>query len=152
MRLRKLCQTSPSWKDAGYRGSRRYAAPTAESRITRLWLRTAIENRAHSAALCVPRQKSIHRTPRGTGMNAFQVWLRPLGERCRLRVSGVQNAEWLLQRLGQSIALSNTEVSPEASEPEIFTFEVPCKEPKSRSRLESLLASIPEVKLMMRPE
>ena len=85
-------------------------------------------------------------------MNVFQVWLRPLGERCLLRVNGVENAEWLLQRLGQSIALSNTKVCPETSESEIFTFEVPCNEPKSRSRLESLLASIPEVKLMMRPE
>lgn len=32
-------------------------------------------------------------------MIAFDVWLRPLGNVCRVRVDGSQNATWLLDRL-----------------------------------------------------
>jgi hypothetical protein len=39
-------------------------------------------------------------------IDAFQVWLRPLGESCRVRVNGVRNAEWLLKRLGTSFAVN----------------------------------------------
>lgn len=85
-------------------------------------------------------------------MNAFQVWLRPLGESCRIRVNGVRNAEWLQERLGQSFTVDNAEPCHETLEPDIFTFEVPCDARQSRNRLEKALSSIPEVKLMMRPE
>ena len=82
-------------------------------------------------------------------MNAFEVWVRPLGECCRVRVSGVGNAEWLLQRLSESHAINNAEP---CSETDTCSFEVPCSESTSRNRLEKALAAIPEVKLMMRPE
>ena len=85
-------------------------------------------------------------------MNGFKVWLRPLGVRCRVRVNGVGNAEWLRKRLGESISVDETDPCPETLEPNVCSFEVPCHEPRSRHRLETLLASMPEVELMMRPE
>ena len=85
-------------------------------------------------------------------MKPFEVWVRPLGESCRVRVRGIGNAEWLLRQLGESHSINNAEPCPETPEADICSFEVPCSEPKSRNRLEKVLASIPEVKLMMRPE
>lgn len=82
-------------------------------------------------------------------MEAFEVWVRPLGDCFRIRVTGVTNAEWLIQRLGESHVVSNAEP---CTETDTCSFEVPCTERKSRHRLEQILASIPEVKLMMRPE
>ena len=35
-------------------------------------------------------------------MNVFRVWVRPLGGNCRVRVDGIRNAQWLLNRLGHS--------------------------------------------------
>ena len=85
-------------------------------------------------------------------MNAFDVWVRPLGKSCRVRVSGTTNAEWLLKRLGESFAVDNADPCREKQESDICTFEVPCKLPRSRNRLEKALASMPEVRLRMRPE
>lgn len=85
-------------------------------------------------------------------MDAFEVWVRPLGECCRVRVNGVRNAEWLLERLDDSLAISNAEPCSETGESDICSFEVLCSEPRSRNRLERALAAIPEVKLSMRPE
>lgn len=85
-------------------------------------------------------------------MNAFQVWVRPLGESCRIRVNGVRNAEWLLKRLGTSFAIDNAEPCHETLEPGIVTFKVPCEAPQARNRLQKALSSIPEVDLMIRPE
>lgn len=85
-------------------------------------------------------------------MDTFEVWVRPLGECCRVRVNGRSNARWLLQWLDDSLAIRNAQPCLETPESDICSFEVPCNEPKSRNRLERALAAIPEVKLMMRPE
>ena len=85
-------------------------------------------------------------------MDVFKVCVRPLGQRCRVRVQGVKNAEWLLERPGQSFAVNNAEPCHETLEPDIFTFEVPCQAPESRNHLQRALSSIPEVQLMIRPE
>ena len=85
-------------------------------------------------------------------MNVFDVWVRPLGESCRVRVSGTKNAEWLMQTLGESFTMGSAELCHEKQESNICTFEVPCQAPQSRNRLEKALASMPEVRLRMRPE
>ncbi|MEY4188809.1 MAG: hypothetical protein RIT02_3843 [Planctomycetota bacterium] len=85
-------------------------------------------------------------------MMAFDVWVRPLGERCRVRVSGTGNAHWLMQKLAESFSLGKAQACPELQQLDVCSFEVPCQLPHSRNRLENALAAIPEVRLMTRPE
>ncbi len=84
-------------------------------------------------------------------MNAFQVWLRPLGAVCRVRVDGIENTNWLLDRLRQSRA-SISEASDEKEALSGCCLEVHYNRGLSRSRFEKLLAAIPEVGLMTEPE
>ncbi|MEQ9406527.1 MAG: hypothetical protein RIK87_02330 [Fuerstiella sp.] len=85
-------------------------------------------------------------------MDKFNVWLRPLGDWCRIRVSGATNAGWLLQHLGQTFTLKNGNPAQETHDPDVFTFDVPCDNGNTRSRLEKALSSMQEVNLMMGPE
>jgi len=85
-------------------------------------------------------------------MDEFEVWLRPLGDCCRIRVKGATNAGWLLQHLGKTFTMENANSAQETHDPDVFTFDVPCDTGNSRSRLEKTLSSMREVNLMMRPE
>jgi hypothetical protein len=80
-------------------------------------------------------------------MNAFQVWLRPLGDFCGVRVDGIQNAKWLLNRLSQSFVFKTFEPFGETMGSSMCTFQVPYNPPLSRSGLVKLLVAIPEVRL-----
>jgi len=84
-------------------------------------------------------------------MNMFRVWIRPLGEGCRVKVDGMQNARWLLDRLSQSFVFKSSEsiIDDEASS--CSTFRVAYSSQNPRSRFEKLLAAIPEVKLILDP-
>lgn len=85
-------------------------------------------------------------------MNAFRVWLRPLGDVCRVRVDSVANAKWLLNRLSQSAVVNTSGPIGKIDGTSNCSFEVPCDSTLSRSKFEKLLAAIPEVKLMTGPE
>jgi hypothetical protein len=84
-------------------------------------------------------------------MNIFRVWIRPLGDDCRVRVDGIENARWLLSRLSQSFVFKGSEsiIDDEASSCSIFR--VPYSSQSPRARFEKVLAAIPEVKLMLDP-
>ena len=88
---------------------------------------------------------------RSKTMNTFRVWIRPLGNDCRVRVDGMQNARWLLDRLSQSFVFKSSEsiIDDEASS--CSTFRVPYSSQNPRSRFEKMLAAIPGVKLMLDP-
>ena len=47
-------------------------------------------------------------------MNAFRVWARPLGYITEVRVDGIKNAKWLLDRLGHSFVFKTSEPINEA--------------------------------------
>ncbi len=81
-------------------------------------------------------------------MNAFPVWLRPLGSNFRLRVDGGRNALWLLNRLGHSFVFKTADPINEEQGSSCCTFRVAYSSKMSRRGLERLLAAIPEVKLM----
>lgn len=85
-------------------------------------------------------------------MTAFDVWLRPLGNVCRVRVDGLQNAVWLLQTLHDQAKFGSTQPTGDASESRVCSFEVTYEPPMSRSVFERLVAAIPEVKMMRLPE
>ena len=84
-------------------------------------------------------------------MSTFRVWIRPLGNGCRVRVDGSQNAKWLLNRLSQSFYFKSSESIQDDKLTSCSTFQVPYSSQHSRSRFEKLLAAIPEVKLMLDP-
>jgi hypothetical protein len=84
-------------------------------------------------------------------MSDFPVWVRPLGDFCRVRVEGVKNAEWLLRRLSDSFVFKTFEPFREVEGTSYCTFLVPYTPPLSRTAFHKLLAGIPEVRLMMEP-
>jgi len=84
-------------------------------------------------------------------MNAFHVWIRPLGNACRVRVAGMQNAQWLLARLGHFFVFKMAEPMNEEADSSCCTFRVQYSSQMSRRGLERLLAGIPEVVLMTDP-
>ena len=84
-------------------------------------------------------------------MNAFHVWLRPVGDFCRVRVDGIENARWLLGRLSQSFVFKTFEPFAETMGSSLCSFQVPYNPPLSRFKFERMLAAIPEVRLMLEP-
>lgn len=84
-------------------------------------------------------------------MNAFRVWIRPLGGNCRVRVDGVGNAEWLLDRLGHSFVFKTADPMNEEDGSSCCAFRVAYDVQTSRRGFERLLAAIPEVTLMTDP-
>jgi hypothetical protein len=81
-------------------------------------------------------------------MNPFCVWTHPLTNACTVRVLGIKNAQWLLNRLSPSFAAKSSQA---VNEKECFpccTFRVPYSSRMRRSTFEKLLAGIPEVRLM----
>ena len=84
-------------------------------------------------------------------MNAFRVWVRPLGSNCRVRVDGIRNAQWLLNRLGHSFVFKTADPMNEEKGSSCCSFRVPYDFQTSRRGLDGLLAAIPEVKLMTEP-
>jgi hypothetical protein len=84
-------------------------------------------------------------------MEAFHVWVRPLGGICRVRVEGAQNAQWLLARLGHSFVFKTADPMREETDSSCCTFCVAYGPQVSRATLESAIAGIPEVVLMSDP-
>ena len=84
-------------------------------------------------------------------MNPFRVWIRPLGSNCRVRVDGIKNAGWLLDRLSRSFVFKSSEPINEDDSSSCSTFRVPYSSQMPRSTFEKLLTGIPEVRLMTEP-
>lgn len=84
-------------------------------------------------------------------MKRFSVWIRPLAGDCRVRVEGMQNARWLLDRLSQSFVFKSCEPIDEDLRSASANFRVLYGSQVSRSSLEKLLAAIPQVNLMLEP-
>ena len=84
-------------------------------------------------------------------MNAFRVWLRPLGSAFRVRVDGVGNAKWLLDRLSRSFVFKTAAPMSEDEGSSCCTFHLAYNSQMPPRGFERLLAAIPEVKLMTDP-
>lgn len=84
-------------------------------------------------------------------MIAFGVWVRNLGGLCRFRVDGRENAQWLLDRLGESSVFKSSEPIREEANTAFCTFLVPYSSYVSHSSVARLLARLPEVNLNIEP-
>jgi hypothetical protein len=84
-------------------------------------------------------------------MNRFRVWLRPLGSGCKVKVDGIKNAKWLLDRLSRSFVFKSSEAM---NEDEFFparVFSVQYGSQMCHSQFRILLNRISEVDLMTEP-
>ncbi len=84
-------------------------------------------------------------------MTEFRVWIHPLGNDCQLRVDGMQNARWLLTRLGRSFIFKSAEPINDDQGSSSCVFRIRCTTQMSRPTLEKVLAAIPEVELVSDP-
>jgi hypothetical protein len=77
-------------------------------------------------------------------MDSFNVWLSPLGATCKVRVDGIDNANWLLNRLRQSFIFESSEPVSDL-DGSCCTFDVAYSSSACYRTLEGLLTAIPEV-------
>lgn len=81
-------------------------------------------------------------------MDTFRVWVRPLDYEYLVCVDGFKNARWLLDQLGKSFVFCSAQPISQDSDSGLCTFQVPCGPLLSLTRLQKLLADIPEVTLL----
>ena len=82
-------------------------------------------------------------------MKTFHVWIRPMDGTCQVRVDGIENAKWLIHRLGQFFVFKTAEPVKEDEGSSCCTFRVADGSLISRYNFERLLRAFPEVKLML---
>jgi hypothetical protein len=84
-------------------------------------------------------------------MSLFHVWIRPLSSACRVRVDGIKNAKWLLNRLSESFVFKTSEPLDNDIGTACSSFQVQYSFQMSGPKFAKLLAAIPEVNLMLEP-
>ena len=82
-------------------------------------------------------------------MKAFRVWLSRLDGASGLRVDGLENTTWLIRRLSDFFVFKTSEPLGEVVGSTDFTFRVADNSQMSGRRFTSLLAGIPEVKVIL---
>jgi len=81
-------------------------------------------------------------------MKAFRVWVRPQDYEFLICVDGVDNARWLLDQLGRSFVFRSAQPISQDGKSSLCSFQVPCGPLLSLTKLQKLLANIPEVTLL----
>jgi hypothetical protein len=84
-------------------------------------------------------------------MKRFRVWLRPSNSGCKVRVDGVKNAWWLLDRLSRSFFFKSAEAMNENEFFPACVFAVPYGSQGCHAVFMKLLGGISEVELMPEP-
>ena len=84
-----------------------------------------------------------------SAITEFAVWIRHEGYACRVRVAGIENARWVLDRLSESFVFRTSEPIQKAELPAYCTFCVAHGSQLSHRKLESLLIAIPGVMLSL---
>jgi hypothetical protein len=78
----------------------------------------------------------------------FNVWIARTDGATRVRVSGLNNTEWLLRRLSNFFVFKSSEGTREASNTSEFTFCVPHRGQLWATGFERILAGIHEVNVI----
>lgn len=84
--------------------------------------------------------------------NRIRVWVRALGQECRVRVDSVETAQWLVDRLTERKALTGLEFIDMTPTESGCKFPIPNGPHRNLATLETALHSIPGVQLMLEPE
>jgi hypothetical protein len=82
-------------------------------------------------------------------MDKIPVWILPLKNVCLVRVEDRLGVDWLLKRLSQAFVFKTSEPVSEDQNSSCSTFRLAYSSRMPRRDLERLLASIPEVHLML---
>jgi hypothetical protein len=81
-------------------------------------------------------------------VKTFRVWIQPSDYGFYLLVDGVENAVWLLDRLGRSFVFRSAEPIAEQRNSPFCTFQVAGGPQLTLRKLQQLLVAIPEVTLL----
>jgi hypothetical protein len=84
-------------------------------------------------------------------MKVFNVWIRRMDGAFGLRVDGLKNAEWLLDRLSGFFVFKTCEPLREVPNSSNYTFRVAHNSQMPVHRFEKLLAGIAELKIFLEP-
>lgn len=85
-------------------------------------------------------------------LSPVRVWVRALGQSCRVRLEGVEQAQWVLAQLEKKKALEGVVEVEIRTTANGCLFEVPNASKGALATLEAALGAIPEVELMLSPE
>jgi hypothetical protein len=81
-------------------------------------------------------------------MKTFRVWMRPLVNAGKIRVEGLKNARWLLDRLSRSFVFKSSESINDDEANSCSTFSLQYNSQISCAMVEKLLVAMPEVQLL----
>jgi len=80
-------------------------------------------------------------------VKTFKVWVQPTDYGHILLVDGVENTNWLLDRLGRAFVFRSAEPISQDGNSSLCRFQVPGGPFVSSSKLQKLLGGMPEVSL-----
>ena len=81
----------------------------------------------------------------------FQVWISRTDGAPRLRVDGLENANWLLSQLSRSFVFKTCEPLRDLLNSSVYTFSVADNSQMSGSQLQKLLGGISELRVNVDP-
>jgi hypothetical protein len=82
-------------------------------------------------------------------MDAFRVWVQPLGGEYRVSVDGAANATWLLQELSRSFIFKTAAPMTDDRHDALYSFRVPYNGSLPYAAFRRVLVAIPCVRLTM---
>lgn len=80
--------------------------------------------------------------------SAFRVWIRPSDYEFSVCVDGMENARWLIEKLGHAFVFRSAQPIYQESNSTLCSFQVPCNAQLSFSKFQNLLAAMPQVTLL----
>jgi len=87
-------------------------------------------------------------------MSHFKVWVRPLGNACKICVEGRDNAESLRERLqqeGTNCTAPEPRTETDAAQTPLWVFRAQYTPTITESQLPLFLESLPDIELMLEP-
>lgn len=81
-------------------------------------------------------------------LKTFRVWVRPGEYGCVVSVDGIENARWLLDKLGRSFVFCSAMPIIGGHNTSLCTFQVSHGPYSTARQLDKLLAALPEVTLL----
>jgi hypothetical protein len=82
-------------------------------------------------------------------MEAFRVWVQPLGGEYRVSVDGAANATWLIQELSRSFIFKTAAPVTDDRHDALYSFRVPYNQALPYAAFRRVLVAIPHVRLTM---
>jgi len=82
-------------------------------------------------------------------MDAFRVWVQPLGSEYRVSVDGAENASWLIRELSRSFIFKTAAPMTDDRQDALFSFRVPYNGLLPYAAFRRVLVAIPCVRLTM---